>query len=95
MSRAETLSDESQDRIRESEEDFENGDYAELPARTEEFESLPTADRISEAADAMEEFNRLLWQVAKGVGIIAAILFFLFMVFAMYVLAQAGWGFLG
>lgn len=65
-------------------------DAADLPARREDYEALPTADRISAAADAMGEFNRALWQVAKAIFIIAAILFAMFAVFAMYLLVSYG-----
>lgn len=66
-----------------------------LPARSEDYDGIPAAVRIADTADAMEEVNRLLWQLAKSVFIIAAILFALFMVFAMYWLATAGMGVLG
>lgn len=36
--------------------------------------AVPTAEAIGQAADAMEEFNRLLWQVARSVFIIVAML---------------------
>lgn len=35
---------------------------------------IPPAEAIGSAADAMEEFNRLLWQIARSVFIIVAML---------------------
>lgn len=55
---------------------------ADLPAAQSE-QDLPepegrfgpkTGERIGTAADAMEEFNRLLWQVARSLFIVVAML---------------------
>lgn len=44
----------------------------------------PATEAISKAADSMHEFNRLLWEIAKSVGIIAAILLLISLVVLAY-----------
>lgn len=59
-----------------------------LPQRYDPRNAFPTAEAIGATADAMEEFNRLLWQIAKSVFIIAAMLLAVSAVVVLYFLAE-------
>lgn len=52
------------------------------------------AQRLGAAADAMGEFNRILWQVAKGVWIIVLMLLGVFGVAIAFLIAKGGVSFL-
>lgn len=60
----------------------------ELPANTEDFGNVPVGVRLAATADAMEEFNRMLWNVAKSVFIIVAMLLGVSMVVLAYYAAH-------
>ena len=61
----------------------------ELPANPERYDIGPQV-RLEAAGDTMEEFNRVLFQVAKAIWFTALILLAVFVVFMAYVLAQLG-----
>lgn len=49
---------------------------------------VPPAEAIGRSADAMEEFNRLLWQIARTVFIIVAMLLGISLVVLAYYAAE-------
>lgn len=53
-------------------------------------DAVTATDRVSGAADTMEEFNRFLWQLAKSFWIITAMLLGIFLVFAAYYVVKVG-----
>lgn len=50
--------------------------------------AVPTAESIGGAADVMREFNRLLWEIAKSVFIVVAMLLGVSMVVLAYYAAE-------
>lgn len=59
-----------------------------LPARPEDYDGIPVGVRLAATADAMEEFNRVLWNIAKSVFIIVAMLLGISMVVIAYYAAE-------
>lgn len=59
-----------------------------LPKRYDPRGAIPTAEAIGATADAMEEFNRLLWQIAKTVFIFVAMLLGVSLVVIAYYAAE-------
>lgn len=63
---------------------------ADAPALEGEAAPIGPQQRLASVADSMAEFNRLLWEIAKSVLIVAAILFAIFLVFGMGLLVKYG-----
>lgn len=61
---------------------------ADLPANTDDFDGAPISVKLATTADALEEFNRVLWNVAKSVFIIVAMLLGISMVALAYYAAE-------
>lgn len=49
---------------------------------------VPTMDKIGHAADSMEQFNRILWQIAKSLGIITLMLLMISLLVIAYYAAE-------
>lgn len=67
-----------------SEEDSEAPDLQRYDPR----QHVPPTERITDAADSMEEFNRLLWQLAKSFWIITVMLFGMFLLVIAYYIVE-------
>lgn len=63
-----------------------NEDDATLPDTPREH--IPTAERIDEAADGMEAFNRILWQLAKSMWILMLMLLGIVVMILAYYLVE-------